>query len=109
MQRLIVSRLREQSQTLPAHPAEKSDYEAWARNFLQLLVSRRKIDPPHTDASVGHLRRLSKVEEDETVDQMVKDATKVVEDVADESWVPWAGRIIPNVVHRVRQETEARA
>ena len=43
------------------------------------------------------------------VDQMVKDATKVLEDVTDESWVPWAGRIIPNVVRRVRQETEARA
>ena len=40
---------------------------------------------------------------------MVQDATKVLEDVADESWVPWAGRIIPNVVHRVKQETEVRA
>ena len=40
---------------------------------------------------------------------MVKDATKVLEDVVDESWVPWAGHIIPNVVHQVRQETEARA
>ena len=40
---------------------------------------------------------------------MVKDAMKVLEDVADESWVPWAGRIIPNMVRRVRQETEARA
>ena len=43
------------------------------------------------------------------MNQMVKDATKVLEDVADESWVPWAGRIIPNVVCRVKQETEARA
>ena len=40
---------------------------------------------------------------------MVKDATKVLEDIVDESWVPWAGRIIPNVVCRVRQETEVRA
>ena len=40
---------------------------------------------------------------------MVKDATKVLEDVADESWVPWAGRLIPAVVRRVREETEARA
>ena len=40
---------------------------------------------------------------------MVKDATKVLEDVADESWVPWAGCINPNVVRRVEQETEARA
>ena len=43
------------------------------------------------------------------MDQMVKDTTKVLEDVADESWVPWAGCIIPNVVRRVKQETEARA
>ena len=40
---------------------------------------------------------------------MVEDATKVLEDVADESWVLWAGRLIPAVVRRVREETEARA
>ena len=39
VQRLIVSHLREQSQTLPAHPAEKSDYEAWAQDFLKLQVT----------------------------------------------------------------------
>ena len=47
--------------------------------------------------------------EDETVKQMVEDATKVLEDVADESWVPWAGHLIPTVIHRVREEMEARA
>ena len=40
---------------------------------------------------------------------MVKDATKVLEDITDKLWVPWVGRIIPNMVRRVRQETEARA
>ena len=40
---------------------------------------------------------------------MVEDATKVLEDVADELWVPWAGRLIPAIVRRVREETEARA
>ena len=40
---------------------------------------------------------------------MVEDATKVLEDVADESWVPWVGRLIPTVVRRVREETEVRA
>ena len=40
---------------------------------------------------------------------MVKDTTKVLEGIVDESWVPWAGCIIPNVVRRVRQEMEARA
>ena len=40
---------------------------------------------------------------------MVEDATKVLEDVADESWVLWVGRLIPAIVRRVREETEARA
>ena len=40
---------------------------------------------------------------------MVEDATKVLEDVADELWVPWAGRLIPTIVRRVREETEVRA
>ena len=40
---------------------------------------------------------------------MVEDTTKVLEDVADKSWVPWAGRLIPTVVRRVREEMEARA
>ena len=43
------------------------------------------------------------------VKQMVEDATKVLKDVVDKSWALWAGRLIPNVVHRVREETEARA
>ena len=40
---------------------------------------------------------------------MVKEATKVLEEVADESWVPWAGRLIPNVVRQVRAAAEARS
>ena len=40
---------------------------------------------------------------------MVKDATKVLEEVTDESWVPWAGRLIPNVVRQVRAAVEARS
>ena len=40
---------------------------------------------------------------------MVEDATKVLEDVADESWVPWVGHLIPTVVCQVREEMEARA
>ena len=43
------------------------------------------------------------------VKQMVNDTTKVLEDVADESWVPWAGCLIPTVVCRVREEMEVRA
>ena len=43
------------------------------------------------------------------VEQMVEDATKVLEDAADKLWAPWVGRLIPNVVHRVREEMEVRA
>ena len=43
------------------------------------------------------------------VKQMVEDATKVLEEVADELWVPWVGRLIPTVVRRVREEMEVRA
>ena len=57
MQRLIVGHLREKSQMLPGPLAEKSDYEAWAWDFLRLLVGRRKASSPPTDTSVGNLRR----------------------------------------------------
>ena len=41
--------------------------------------------------------------------QIVKDATKALEAVADELWIPWAACLVPNVVCRVREEAEARA
>ena len=40
---------------------------------------------------------------------MVKDATKVLQDVADELWVLWAGHLIPNLVRQVRAAAEARS
>ena len=46
---------------------------------------------------------------DETVVQIVEDATEALEAVADESWIPWAGRFLPNMVRRVKAEAEARA
>ena len=33
------------------------------------------------------------------VEQMVEDTTKVLKDVVDELWVPWAGLLIPAVIH----------
>ena len=39
---------------------------------------------------------------------MVDEATKALEAVADESWVPWADCLIPNVSHWVGVEAEAR-
>ena len=46
---------------------------------------------------------------DETVVQIVEDATEALEAVADESWIPWVACLIPNVACRVREEVEARA
>ena len=39
----------------------------------------------------------------------MENTTKVLEDVADESWGLWVGRLIPNVICRVRADMEARA
>ena len=46
---------------------------------------------------------------DETVAEIMDDATKALEDVVDESWIPWVARLVPNVAHQVRVEAEARA
>ena len=40
---------------------------------------------------------------------MVDKATKVLEAVADELWVPWAKHLVPNVSCRFRAEAEAKA
>ena len=45
----------------------------------------------------------------ETVDQIVQDATRALEAIADKSWIPWAAHLTPNMAHRVREEVEARA
>ena len=46
---------------------------------------------------------------DETVEQVVEDATEILEAVTDELWIPWATRLIPKVASRVRAEAKARA
>ena len=43
------------------------------------------------------------------VNQIIEDATRALEVVVDESWIPWAGCLIPNMICRVRAEAEARA
>ena len=45
---------------------------------------------------------------DPGVEQMVDEATKVLEAVANESWLPWAEHLFPNVARQVRAEAEAR-
>ena len=52
---------------------------------------------------------VSKGAKDPVVEQMVDKATKVLEAVADELWVPWVEQLIPNISHRFRAEAEVRA
>ena len=42
---------------------------------------------------------VSKGAKDETVDQMVEDATRALKVIVDESWVLWVARLVPNVAH----------
>ena len=39
----VVTHLREQMQTIPAPPAEQSDYELWTRSFVKTLVGRQRF------------------------------------------------------------------
>ena len=39
---------------------------------------------------------------------MVDEAVRTIESVADNAWVPWAGRLVPNITRRVREEVEAK-
>ena len=50
-----------------------------------------------------------KGEKDPVIEQMVDETTKVLEAIADESWVLWVERLIPNVSCRFRVEAEAKA
>ena len=43
---------------------------------------------------------------DPVIDQLVDEATKALEAIADESWVPWASRLIPNMACQVREAAE---
>ena len=43
---------------------------------------------------------------DPDVDQLVDEATKVLEAVADKSWVLWASHLVPNMARRVREAAE---
>ena len=38
----------------------------------------------------------------------MNEAVRTIESVADDAWISWAGRLIPNIVRRVREETEVR-
>ena len=52
---------------------------------------------------------VSKGAKDPEVEQMVKEAIKVLEAIADELWLPWAECLIPKVSRCLRVEVEAKA
>ena len=39
---------------------------------------------------------------------MVDEVVRTIESVADDAWVPWAGRLVPNITRRVREEAEVK-
>ena len=39
---------------------------------------------------------------------MVDKAAHTIEVVADDIWASWAGRLVPNIARRVREEVEAK-
>ena len=38
----------------------------------------------------------------------MNEAVRTIEPIADDAWISWVGRLIPNIVRHVREETEAR-
>ena len=51
---------------------------------------------------------LAKGETNTAVVEMVDKATCTIEAVADDTWVTWAGQLVPNIVCHVREEAEVR-
>ena len=105
----VVARLREQMQTIPAPPAEQSDYELWTRSFLKTLVSHCSALQKRCSFIIkAAYNRLAKGETDAAVVEMVDEAVRTIEAVADDTWVSWAGRLVPNIARRIREEAEAK-
>ena len=105
----VVAHLREQMQTIPAPPAEQSDYELWTRSFLKTLVSHRSALQKRCSFIIKvAYDRLAKGETDAAVVEMVDEAVRTIEAVADDTWVSWAGRLVPNIARRIREEAEAK-
>ena len=105
----VVARLCDQMQTIPAPPAEQSDYELWTRSFLKTLVSHcsalQKRCSSIIKAAYDH---LAKGETDTAVVEMVDEAIRTIEAVVDDTWVSWAGRLVPNIARRIREEAEVK-
>ena len=53
--------------------------------------------------------RLAKGRIDVVVDLLVEEAAQAIEVVADESWVAWAARLVPNIARRVKEDAMRKA
>ena len=42
------------------------------------------------------------------VEEMVDEAVRTIESVADDAWVPWVGHLVPNIARRAREEAEVK-
>ena len=105
----IIARLRKQMQTIPAPPVEQSDYKLWTRSFLKTLVSRCSALQNQCSSIIKvAYDRLAKGETDPAVVEMVDEAVHTIEAIMDDTWVSWAGRSVPNIARRVREEAEAK-
>ena len=105
----VVARLREQMQTIPAPPAEQSDYKLWTRSFVKTLVGRQFIKLfGCSSLSKAAFDCLAKGETDAAVEEIVDEAVRTIKSVADDAWVPWAGRLVPNIVHCIQEAAEAK-
>ena len=51
---------------------------------------------------------LTKGKHDATVEKMVEEVTGVLKAVADESWIPWAEQVIPNMGFWAREWVAAK-
>ena len=85
----------------------------WARGFLTSLVSlsrsmsRYLLQAEHKTSSQDAYRNLAGDVEDLDINQMLREASSLVERFAEDSWLGWAAELMPNIAARVEREREA--
>ena len=108
------------SQMLRGTPIDVSAMRMWAHGFVSALVSLRSpyrcIDVLLTCMVIlqGSYRSLVGDVEEEEVTAMIREASTLVELVANDSWLDWAADLMPTFLARIeeiraREEEEHRA
>ena len=87
----IIMCLCEQMQTIPAPPAEQSNYEVWARSFLKTLVHCHFVLLFQClliiQAAFDH---LAKGGTDAVVEEMMNEAIRTIGVIMNDTWMTWA-------------------